>query len=389
MRFLLLLTTAALLLTACHKHDDEEPIPARTVLVYMAADNDLSGFAMYDINEMMTGSKDLTKRDRLVIFVDKPNQLPYMMEVNNGDTIRKKTWEKELKSSNAETLRMALQWTVENYPADSYGLVLWGHADGWTIHNEATSRPERAYGADTTNGTHFMNIPTMAKALGTLPHLLFIFADCCSFQCAESAYELRKVTDYIIASPAEIPGEGAPYHRVVPKLFSRSERFYEGIVDAYAIRHDVPLSVVKTSMTDSLAQATRSVLEKSITPGDYPDVDSLIYYFSHTSFDMNDFMLRHVPTEEYEAWKDVFDKTVVYKAWARLWTARFVPYTDNNYTDFLDFKVTEERQGCVSMFVYQNPWNVDIVFRSTVSSQNQTISSMEWYEAAGLKNLGW
>lgn len=389
MKSLLALFAAVLLLTACHSHHDDDSMPARTVLVYMAADNDLSSYFTQDINEMMAGAKQLSKHDHLVLFVDKPGVLPYMMEVRDGDTIRKKTWDKELKSSSAETLRMALQWTEENYPAESYGLVLWGHADGWTIENEAASRENRAYGYDYTNGVHWMNIPSMASILNKLPKLHFIFADCCCFQCVETDYELRHAADYIIASPAEIPAEGAPYHTVVPALFSRSSKFYEQIVDAYSANYKLPLSVVKTSMMDSLAQATRTILGKNITPGDYPDVDSLIYYYSHTSFDMTDFMLRHAPADDYEEWKKVLDQTIVYKAWARLWRANYIAYANNYRTDFLDFEATEEREGCISMFVPQNPNSVYIRFRSIVTTQNQTISNMEWYEAAELRRLGW
>ena len=38
---------------------------------------------------------------------------------------------------------------------------------------------------------------------------------------------MRNVTDYIIASPAEIPNVGAPYDKVVPDMFDTSDDFYK------------------------------------------------------------------------------------------------------------------------------------------------------------------
>ena len=38
-------------------------------------------------------------------------------------------------------------------------------------------------------------------------------------QCVESAYVLRRVVEWIIASLAEIPGNGALYSTLVPRFF--------------------------------------------------------------------------------------------------------------------------------------------------------------------------
>ena len=394
-RHLTLLLAAALMLTACHKdkHDDEPQQPAtQSVLVYIAGDNNLQQFIIDDVKQMMEGSKLLGKDCNLLLFVDQKGKRPYFMKLENGDTLRVKTLDEEVKSSNAETLRSAMKWMVDNYEARNYGLVLWGHADGWVVWQPAQSRPRRSYGQDTTGGEEWMNISEMADALATLPHLRFIFADCCCFQCVESAYELRHVTDYLIGSAAEIPGEGAPYQTVIPHLFDQREDFYALVCDDYfeqvSVGYQEPVSVVKSSEMDQLAQATRAALTQSLQPineqgENYPDVEGLIYYYDQTLFDMQDFMLSRAPEHVYTEWKRTFDKAVVYKKMAEVWLANHIPYLDKSETMFRDFNVTAERYGGVSMFVPQNRYT------TFIQRQNERIKKMEWYSAAGLSQLGW
>ena len=394
-RHLTLLLAAVLMLTACHKdkHEDEPQQPAtQSVLVYIAGDNSLQEFIIDDVKQMMEGSKLLSKDCNLLLFVDQKGKRPYFMKLENGDTLRVKTLEEEVKSSNAETLRSAMKWMVDNYEARNYGLVLWGHADGWVVWQPAQSRPRRSYGQDTTGGEEWMNISEMADALATLPHLRFIFADCCCFQCVESAYELRHVTDYLIGSAAEIPGEGAPYQTVIPHLFDQREDFYALVCDDYfeqvSVGYQEPVSVVKSSEMDQLAQATRAALTQSLQPiseqgENYPDVEGLIYYYDQTLFDMQDFMLSRAPEHVYTEWKRTFDKAVVYKKMAEVWLANHIPYLDKSETMFRDFNVTAERYGGVSMFVPQNRYT------TFIQRQNERIKKMEWYSAAGLSQLGW
>ena len=405
MKYLFLMVAALPFLCSCRHHKEDEPekkVAEQTILVYIAADNNLSKFVSDDIRQMIEASKTMKSNENLILFVDQTNTRPYIAKVSDGDTTHVLHYTEELKTSDAETMRMALEWTMENYEARHYGLILWGHADGWIIKEDAaSSRPKHAYAQDLTGKEQWMNIPDMARALESLPTgdngklLRFIFADCCCFQSVESAYELRNCTDYIIASAAEIPGEGAPYHTVVPALFSQSDDFANQAVDAYyeqvSIGYQEPLSVVKTSELDNLAQATRTVLAQNLRPlsEGYPDMSGMIYYFQHSLFDMNDFILRNATDANYTEWKRVFSQAVPYSKMTTVWMANFVPYLDSKGTLFRDFDVTEEHYGGVSMFVPQDPETVSYSYRSLIEKQNQNIRKMQWYNATGLEALGW
>ena len=413
---LIMLCAAAMLLTACHKTDEAEPengTAARTVLIYVAGDNNLSGkegglnFFRYDMKQIMEGTRDLSTVNKVVLFVDCYDSRPYFLQVEKGDTLRLRTMDREMKSSDPETLHEAMSYAVEHFPAESYGLVLWGHADGW-ITRSANGGPRRAYGKDDTGGVTWMEIPDMARTLASLPKLKFIFADCCAFLCVENAYELRQCADYIIGSPAEIPGEGAPYQNVVPAMFGAGDDFYKSVIDFYAAQasdgYKVPLAAVKCSEMDNLAQATATTLATiagDIAPDDdgcrYPDVKGLIFYYDHTQFDMQDFMLRYASDDQYAEWKRAFDKAVPYHTYASVWMANHVMYS-SKYV-FSDFNPEERRMGTMGMFVPQREsdavwWDsryvVNLgVINTSVGKLNSSIKNMQWYGAAHLSDLGW
>ena len=416
MKQFLLLIFCGLLLTACHKHKhDEEPTKASlSVLAYIAGDCNLDNrfydyeerrtisFIDEDISQMMKGSKNLTKNQNLILFVDRKDTPPFILKVADGDTTCLYTYPQEMKSSDPNTLRMALKWVKDNYEAENYGLILWGHADGWTISEGRSSAPRKAYGQDTTNGITWMNIPDMAKVLEEVcadKPLSFIFADCCCFQSIESDYELRHCADYIIASPAEIPGEGAPYNTVIPALFSNRSDFWQQAVDAYYAQtsygYQEPLSVVKTSELEDLAQATKAALTQSLEPlnsdgTNYPDVSRLIYYYDHCHYDMNDFMMLNTSADVYAQWKRTYDKAVPYKKMAEVWMSnKHVPYLNIAETLFNDFDVTEERYGGTSMYVPQNTAPLSRTYKTYAEIQRRTINQMQWYTAAGYNTLGW
>ena len=90
----------AISFAACGSDDTPDPGPGpgpeppvttneRTVLVYMAADNNLHNFAEYDLNEMKEGSKALNDNQNLIVYVDNNNTktVPCFVRVKDGQFI--------------------------------------------------------------------------------------------------------------------------------------------------------------------------------------------------------------------------------------------------------------------------------------------------------------
>lgn len=401
MKKLTIILLALVALVACHKDDPEEedPTAERTVLIYMAAQNNLTywpssayRFAESDLKEIAEGAKSLGDC-HLVVYVDKAkdpvdtrdDHRPYLLHFRKGELRDSIAMDSTRLACDPATFREVAQKAFTDYPANDYGLVLWGHANGWLVRTDtlASYARRRAYGGTNPtesyvgSGDRWMNIPTLAKTLRSLPRLKFIFADCCNMMCVECAYELKDVCDYYIGSPAEIPGNGAPYNTVVPAMMEK-ETFATSICDKYAAAYSnhVPLAVVKTSEMPALASATRTVLQTMKAAdqlAQYPNRSGLIYYLSHNLYDMNHFVRTYASESEYASWKQAFDKAIVYKKYAKTWETM-------NLVNFYEFTMNEDDFGGISMFIPQ--WTLQ-------STDNQYIRMFGWYYAADYETVGW
>lgn len=393
MKYILGLLCSVMLLVACSDKDDKEsPAPdKRTVIVYISAENNLNSYYESDLTEMTEGSKDMPKNTNLVAFVDGADKttLPYIISFKNGQRIIDTEYQvkEDFYASDPQKMYEILSWIMRKYPSESYGLVLWGHASGWIIAQDSVAYDNRtlpikkAYGIDNGNNSHYgsgkkwMNIPSMADVLERLPmKLSFILADCCNFMGAETVYELRNVADYIIGSPAEIPGEGAPYDKVVPQMFNMSNDFYQGITDAYysAYNNNVVLSAVKTSAMEQLANATKNIMPELTSKE--PATDSLIYYYGgaiKTMFDVKGLVKQNVNESDYNEWLMSLEKAVVYKRIADKWDTM-------GFVDFRNFTMSEDLYGGLSMFVPMSEYD------RYGYSWNKDIAQMEWHYATGM-----
>ena len=373
----------------------------RTVLVYLAGKNNLSESLQTNLEQMKAGSKCIGN-NTLLAFVrrDIQGEQPWLARVSNGELTDSVSLDdmgistSNMQACNPELMEQVLQYAFNYYPANEYGLVLGGHSTGWLIEQEPGDT--RAFGVDNGDGytyssrnRRWINVPTMASVLERVPHLKFIFADCCNFMCLETMYELRNVTDYIIGSPAEIPAEGAPYEQIMPALFEKNT-FCSSIIDIYhrTQNGEVPLSVVKTSAMDQLASATRYALDmvqEKIGNG-YADTQGLIHYgYSASSiqfhqeynlfYDAGDFFRSQLPESDYQQWKQALDEAVVEKRFAKEWrtcmTWRYI---------YSDFEMTEEKYHGVSMYIPQDPTTE---YGKYYARNNEDIKQLKWYQSVG------
>ena len=411
------LTLLGLLIMVCSCSKDEaeqEPVvPARrTVIVYMAGDNNLSSYMYTDLSEMAIGRQLVGKGEDLVVFVDRAatNEKPFIARITaSGEQEKLYEYPIDFYSSDADHFAEVLSRCIQLCPAtEDYGLVLWGHASGWLIESDSISNSvygsRRAYGVD---NNMWMNIPSMRQALQSLNiKWKFIFSDCCNMQNIETAYELKDVAEYLIASPAEIPGKGAPYNTVVPTLFIHNDKeMYEAICDKYYEQTDtkgghLPISVIRTDKLNALAVATKAVLPEVVNNLPHNDYGmGHIYYFCLVGgnswgsnydnrykalYDMNDIIRWATANDQtaYNTWKAALDQAVIYKKMSTFWHAN---YLESDYTEksFYDFTVTEEAYGGVSMFFPLEKYN------NGITNFNKDIKKMGWYYAVGWSELGW
>lgn len=341
--------------TACDKDEPSSPeLPdnsvSRSVLVYIVAENRLVNFAPDDIGEMLAGRNGMTENDRLFIYLD-GDSLPCIYEIDKhtkAETFQQLkpfyTYPEDCNSASAEQLKDFIARVQSHYPADEYGLVMWSHGSGWVPMTVSTrpyasyaQGPKRTFGVDNgTNGNSDfgdeMEIPDMAAVLRSVSPFRFILFDACFMQNVEVAYELKNVADYVIASPAEIPGVGAPYTALMP-IFYADEFDPRAVVDAYvadfanSLTDGALISSVSCRMLDSLAKATWKYLhpltevEETDPYGltslrfdgvqNYFDYDR--YYPNHLMPDFYDIFSvfkQALPNAEFDQWDSVYEQTV-------------------------------------------------------------------------------
>ena len=416
MMLMSILTAATMMsFTACSSDDEvlngvndnlqlnkgQHAVAERTVLVYLAGKNNLSKLLQTNMEQMKAGSKHIGN-NTLLVFVrrDIQGEKPWLARVSNGELTDSVSLDDmgvgtgNMQACNPELMEQVMRYAFSHYPAKEYGLVLGGHSTGWLIDQEPNIT--RAFGVDNGDGyanssksKRWINVPTIARVLERVPHLKFIFADCCNFMCLETMYELRNVTDYIIGSPAEIPAEGAPYEQIIPALFEKNT-FCTSAIDIYyrTQNGEVPLSVVKTSALEHLASATRyalDIVQNKIANG-YADTQDLIHYgYSASSiqfhqeynlfYDAGDFFRSNLSEGDYLQWKQALDEAVVEKRFAKQWrTCMTWRYT------YSDFEMTEEKYHGVSMYIPQDP---NTEYGKYYTRNNEDIKQLKWYQSVG------
>lgn len=413
---------------SCHDDKPETTLPnppvetaRRTVLIYCAAQNSLGVSGTYyksawteDSLELAAGKHFISDDDRLLVFVDDAYH-PRLYRFR-ADAAPELVWQwgYDANSANPATFKDVLLRVKERFPAEEYGLSMWSHADGWlpssnTNYSKARTLPTLSplsFGIDVgQNGNMItdqapnnnglgaqMNITDMAIAIRESGlHFTYIFFDACLMQCVEVAYELRDVTDYIIASPISIAAAGAYYtHMLERGFFSANptdiaKTYYEDVTSEELARvyddFGIVISALKTKELDALAAAVRTALA-DIDFSAYPDltdahayhVYSYNYYFRPHYYDMRS-ALRHLLTDAQFAPVEaaLTRATAFYAATHKYW----VGPRDSDYHSL----ALSECCG-VSMFFPQKEY-ADNASRCDFGNHNETYTQTAWAKAIG------
>ncbi len=371
---------------------------SRTLLVYLMAENSLTGDLQADFDEIKVAASSLSDDVRLFVYFDNSDatRLPtlYQYHPYKGELIENVVYafENDVCSSDTTVLGKVLDVIFNDYPTESMDIVMGSHADGW-IRNKEKSAPNRIIGVDNGKNTYSNNITTtieieeLAELLERMPvkvdRLMF---DACLMQCVEVAYALRNSADWIIASPAEIPAYGAPYDKVVPEFLADDTSVLD-IMKEYNAFYDsantggVVLTAIKTCNIQELADVTRKYVIRYFSPDCHNDYGGLFsylpggYYDSYPSYtDINSVMGYFLLPDEYLEWKSVFDKAVPYLVTSNV---------NYFFSGILRRMVEIDVDACSGVSIYLPHYGT---YGSIFNGQFKTT---EWYTAAGWSEAGW
>ena len=342
--------------------------PTRTILVYLAGDNNLDKIGLTP-ELLRQGWK--TPDSRCLIYYDAPKAAPKLFMLNGECSDATPILEiaeeyPEENSASATVFGRVLADVVRKYPSESYGLIFASHGSGW-LPCGTLSNPTRSLGDDrnpgTTGGTTEMEIADFAA---TIPdhQFDFIVFEACLMSGVEVAYELRNKTDYILASSAEllVPGYAPVYPAASHYLFDTTldvpkalEKFAGSYFDYMNARdgafRSATQSIVCTREMDALAAAAFDTAEASVNdavlgklqhfdrPGSYGDTPAKPRYF-----DFGEYMAYLVP-EQQAAMDALLDRIVVWKAATPEFMAGYSGFTIRRHSGLTTYIEQEDFPG--------------------------------------------
>ena len=365
------------LLAACNKTETVYPEGDRTVLLYLAGDNDLSGDGYNNLRSLCKGMKGVA--GRVVIYFDPAGSAPCLMTIKGSDSpvLDTVAFYEEEDSADPAVLQRVIGEMKLRYPSDSYGLILWSHGTGWfpegysfpgTISSrraDAPYIPTKYFGRDDIpgdgTGRSYMEIADLAAAL--TGHFDFIMFDACFMASVEVLYELRDKADYFVASPAEIITDGFPYQTAARYFWGGEEDLKQvcrAYYDYYANHpkggnwRSGTLSLVKASELGALAQAAHqavgSVGESGVgSVWRYP----LIATMPDVFYDLGDYVSVMGSGDGKAAFEEQLARTVVYKVATRTFNGEEIP---------------SDRYSGLSCYIPQFRWQ----------DMNDFYSTLEW-----------
>ncbi|WP_438317003.1 clostripain-related cysteine peptidase [Candidatus Caldatribacterium sp. SIUC1] len=228
---------------------------AWTVIVYMAADNNLYPYALRDLQEMRDSGIGAKDRVNVVVLFDGGGSTKYY-SLQEGKVLDIWSGAGNLNTGDGETLAEFIQFVRNQYPARRYALILWNHGAGWR-------NPVKGICWDDSAGGDYLTLPELAFALragGVRFNLIGM--DACLMAMVEVAYEIRNYGDILVASQAEEPGDGWNYGRLFRRLAKSPTMsptaLAQEIVKSYFAYYgggSLTLSVIRLSRVGALAEA--------------------------------------------------------------------------------------------------------------------------------------
>lgn len=226
-----------------------------SILVYMPADNNLEPEAINDLCEIEMSKLDTDKVTILALVDRNPgydasngnwyNTRLYKMKTGK-DSVSKtliseeidceplglvKGGNVELDMSSTYVLSDSLKFMRKEFPADRYGLIVWGHGTGWRGESEMTSDSFRAVAFDATTGS-YMNLKDFSKALkdGIEENPLDLIGfDTCFGMEFEVLYEIQDYARYCVGSEGLVLSGGWNYEKLFTYFSISQEKSTEAL----------------------------------------------------------------------------------------------------------------------------------------------------------------
>ena len=401
---LFILGVALTFLTLASCNDDlpqpGEKLKGNTVIVYMGAENSLAetlhhpDLSLEDLNEMKKAAHDIPEDCQVVVYRDAKLK-PIIYHITQQGMTTWKEYPNELDSADPANMENILEEIIQEFPSEKYSLVLWSHGSGWMDDPNKS----RAIIVDNNNNTdsdigNWLNINELSDILASLPRMEYIFFDACYMQSVEVASQLYSHTPYIIGSPTEIPGEGAPYHRIMGALCqAKPQEIINGYASYYGTSKGVLLSAVSCADFPAFCTETAKYIPSAFNEEDMPKTAGIQIYapaFGTSSstqndmpvpYDMRSAMYRALSEEDFAAWEIAWKKAILYPTWAETWESIYRDGYGKNYGPFHRTMQDPEHYGGISMNIPNEKYDA--------KGWNAQFRLTPWYSMTSWEQTGW
>lgn len=297
---------------------------SRVLIVYAGEHNNLSSDIAGNIGRICEGGLPFEHSDKAVLFIrhaphaylnySEPTA-PVLVHAYSDiygrtvcDTLL--TLDAGTRLTDPEVLRSMLTYVGRAFPCDHYGMLLSSHGSGWLPRFYLNSDGSKAdisplsFGVESTTAdpdADEMDIRALAAAIPM--HLDYMVFDACLMGGVEVAYELKDVTDRIVASVAEIMTSGMDYSNFTRYLLSDAPYSLEAFCRDYFAYYDAmggvyrtaTISLIDTGGLEGLADVCRELFAanaEGIAALKARDVQGFFTRKKHWFFDLEDVLYK-------------------------------------------------------------------------------------------------
>ncbi len=332
----LVVLLSSLFLASCSKYGiDEEPeANAKTIFVFMPYSGDANNLYpdfirnLDDMQKAMVAEKGL-EGNRLLVFLSTSAtrsvlfEMRYERDICIADTLHRYA---SPDYTSAEGLASILREVQTVAPARQYAMIVGCHGEGWLPKKGGNYSATRFFGGSSVK--YQIDITDFASAISAAGmHMQFILFDDCYLSCVEVAYDLRSVTDYLIASTSEIMAYGMPYEKILPHLLGNTPDYgavCSDFLDFYG-NYRSPygtIGVTDCRVADRVAARMRQLnaafRADEVEPDSVQDLDAG-HWEPTIYFDFGDYVRRLCAddTVAYSSFLELLNEFVPYKASTR------------------------------------------------------------------------
>lgn len=325
--------------------DEDEPIDRsdndQTVFMYLPWSTDLLSAFRQNIADMKTIiGKNILKNERVIVFLaTSPKKATlYELTYKKGNCEQKTLKEYNFEDpeyTTAEGITSILNDVKYYAPAKRYAMTIGCHGMGWIPKSSTKSRSgfrvekmhweyenvpmTRYFGGH--DYEHQTDVNTLATGISDAGMKMeYILFDDCYMSNVEVAYELKEVTNHLIASTCEIMMYGMPYDKIGQYLVGNID--YKSICDEfyafYSTYEKMPcgtIGVTDCSELDNLASIMKQInqqytFDTSLTNS----LQRLDGYSPTIFFDYGDYVAKLCKDSELlEQFNEQLERTVPFK----------------------------------------------------------------------------